>query len=492
MSTATKPAADKVVICVFDGLRPDFITPEQTPNLARFAGQSTWFREARSVFPSMTRVATTSIATGAPPRVHGVVGNAFLFPQVTREHVLDMSRADDIALAEAATGGRLVEAATFGDVLAKAGKRLAVVHTGSAGSAYLINPRARANGHWTFSIFGRDHTQTPEAVDEVLARFGSLPPRNLPRFEEIDYAEQVLTEHVLGELEPDVALIWFNEPDTSFHYRFLGSPETLSVLKHVDAAFGRILDWIAARPDAERFAVIAASDHGQISSRDALDLAGLLHGQGHAGRRAAERTLAGASIAMTGGNMGEIRILEGGTARRDAIAAWLQEQDFLGMLFSKARNEVEGEVEGSLALSLVDLDHARQPDLVYVLRSDETSDVHGNPGLCLISKGDVPVGGGMHGGLNRHELNTVLMVQAPGFELGVSDAQACGIIDIAPTILALLGLPSAPGMTGRDLAPTMEPTARVRSFELGAGGFRQRLDLADRSPSRILLSGFRI
>jgi hypothetical protein len=227
-----RPSADRVVVCVFDGLRPDMVTPDLTPNLARFATTGTWFREARSVFPSMTRVATTSIATGAPPAVHGIVGNAFYFPQATREHVLDTSLAADIALAEEATGGRFVEAATFGDQLAAAGKQLAVVHTGSAGSAYLINPRAEVNGHWTFSVFGREHSQTPEAVDAVVERFGPLPPRNLPRFEEIDYAATVLIEHVLPELKPDVALVWFNEPDTSYHYKFLGAPETLAVLRH--------------------------------------------------------------------------------------------------------------------------------------------------------------------------------------------------------------------------------------------------------------------
>jgi phosphonoacetate hydrolase len=491
MTTTAKQAADKVVICVFDGRRPDFITPEQTPNLARFAGQGTWFREARSVFPSMTRVATTSIATGAPPRVHGIMGNAFLFPEVTREHVLDLSSADDIALAEARTGGTLVEAESFGDVLAKAGKSLAVVHTGSAGSAYLINPRVKANGHWTFSIFGRAHTQTPEAVDEVIERFGPLPPRTLPRFEETDYAERVFREHVLETLRPDVALVWFNEPDTSFHYKFLGSPETLSVLKHVDAAFGRILDWVAAQPDAERYAVVAASDHGQISSSDALDLAGLINAQGHAGRRAAERVLEGASFAMTGGNMGEIRILEGGTARRDAIASWLREQDLLGMLFSKARNEVEGEVEGSFALPLVDLGHRREPDLVYVLRSGNEADPYGNPGLGLITKGDVPIGGGMHGGLNRYELNTVLMVQGDGFAPGRTEHDLCGIVDIGPTVLGLLGLAPAASMAGHSLATAKGIALRPRSFETGAGGFRQMLEIVDRGAARFVRHGGR-
>lgn len=485
------PSADRIVICVFDGLRPDFVTPELTPNLARFATQGSWFREARSVFPSMTRVATTSISTGAPPNIHGVVGNAFYCPEVTQEHALDMSRADDIALAETVTGGRLVQADSFGDVLARAGKRLAVVHTGSAGSAYLINPRAAANGHWTFSILGREHTRTPHANDEVVARFGSPPPRDLPRFEETGFAETVFREHVLAEMKPDVALIWFNEPDTSFHYRFLGSPETLAVLKAVDAAFGRILGWIASRPDADRYAVIAASDHGQISTSGAVELSTLLSAKGHAARRAAERTLAGAAVAMTGGNMGEIRILDGGNARRDAIADWLMEQDFLGMLFSRARNEVEGEVEGSFALSLVDLDHARQPDLVYVLRSGSEPDAYGYPGLGLLTKADVPVGGGMHGGLNRHELNTVLMARGAGFEQGVLDARACGIVDIAPTTLALLGLPAAATMTGLDLAQAGGIETQRRGWEVGVGGFKQKLELTDRGSGFILLNGCR-
>ena len=146
-----------------------------------------------------------------------------------------------------------VTAEPMADVLARAGKRMAVVHTGSAGSAYLINPNVRENGHWTFSLLGREHSRTPEAGDEGVARFGPLPPRRLPRFEETDYAERVFREHVLEELRPDVALIWFNEPDTSFHYRFLGTPETLNVVRTVDEAFGRILAWVDAQPDAGRY-----------------------------------------------------------------------------------------------------------------------------------------------------------------------------------------------------------------------------------------------
>jgi arylsulfatase A-like enzyme len=482
-----RPQAHRVVVCVFDGLRPDLVTAERMPNLARFAGTGTWFREARSVFPSMTRVATTSIATGAPPAVHGIVGNAFLFRQATRSHVIDTGRADDIALAERATAGRFVEVPTFADCLAREGRQVAVVHTGSAGSAHLINPRVKANRHWTFSVLGRDHTGTPEAVDEAIARFGPLPPRELPRHEEVDYATTVFVERVLAELQPAVGLIWFNEPDTSFHYRGIGSPDSLSILRHVDAAFGRILDWLEARPDRDRYAVIAASDHGQISTADQVDVAQLLEDAGHCAVWGSRRSLEGADLCLTGGNMGEIRILEGGERRRRRIADLLMEHPSTGMLFSPGRNGIEGEIPGTFAFGLVGLDHARGPDLVYALRSAEDRDPYDLPGLGLVT-GGIPQGGGMHGGLNRFELTTVLMIRAPGLDAGRVDRSPRGIIDIAPTILGLLGSAPAPTMTGRSLvAPAGSDP--VRSFSLSQGTFRQTIMVAGETGRQILVQG---
>jgi phosphonoacetate hydrolase len=393
----------------------------------------------------------------------------------------------DVKRAEVATGGRFLTARTFADQLALAGKRLAVVHTGSLGSAYLLNPRARANGHWTFSISGAEATETPDAAREVAERFGPLPQRTLPRFAEIDYATDVMIGRILPDKAFDVAVVWFNEPDTSYHYKMLGSDDTQRVLAYVDAGFGRILDWIEAQPGADGIAVIAASDHGQISSSELVPLPELLTAAGHATRRAAERDLSGCHIAYTGGNMGEIRIIDGGSARRDAIARWLSEQAFVGALFSPGRNDVEGVAPGSLAHSLVGLDHERQPDLVYVLRSSNDPDPFGFPGLGRISGGGIPVGGGMHGGLNRHELNTALLLSAPGVSAGAIDESARGIIDIAPTILTLLGVPLAATMIGQSLTqPVLDMRVSMHEAELGA--FRHRLLACRNRNGRLILT----
>jgi phosphonoacetate hydrolase len=474
--------ASRVVVVVFDGLRPDMVTPERMPNLAAFAGECTWFREARSVFPSMTRVATSSISTGAPPALHGIVGNSFYFPEVTRDFVLDTSLAADLALAEERLNGPLIAAETLGDRLAAQGKSFAVVHSGSAGSTYAINPRAAAHGHWTFSVMGGEATRTPQAVDEVVERFGPLPPRTLPRFEETDYVTRVFTEHVLAEMDPDVALIWFNEPDTSFHYKFLASDETDAIVTAVDKAFGRIRAAIEARSDAEEIAIIVASDHGQISSSGVADIAGLLSEAGHKAARASVRAINGAAVTVTGGNMGEIRIVDGDMDRRDQIARWLMQRDEIGMVFTPSDDPVQGAVAGTFSTGLVGLDHARQPELVYVLRSDTSLDPHGLPGLGLIT-GGVPVGGGMHGGLNRHELNTVLILggAAHSGAPGKTEAPA-GIVDIAPTILDLLGLAAPASMRGASLmsGDIRHHKAEIETFETGSGAFRQTFAIARR------------
>lgn len=479
--------ATRVIVAVFDGLRPDFVTPELTPNILRLAARGTWFRRARSVFPSVTRVATSAIATGAPPAVHGIVGNAFYLEGAIPERIFDTSDIGMLRRAEAHHGGRLIAVDTFGDVLARAGKRLAVVHTGSAGSAHFINPRARANGHWTFTMLGTEATQTPEAVEDAIARLGPLPERQLPRLDELAYGGRVMVEHVLPVLKPDVALIWFNEPDTTFHYRGLGSPEAKAGLQQADRAFGAILDWVEAQPDGERIAVIAASDHGQIST-------GWVEPLFDAARQAGfdlsnAKAVDGAAFLATGGISGEIRLRGNDSSQLERIAAWLMEQPTIGHVFSRGSGE-EGDIAGTLSLDLIGAGHAgRQPDLMFILKSSLEADQYGLPGLGAMTPGDVPLGGGMHGGINPHELNTVLIVGTGAGEVGSISQEPAGIIDIGPTVLGLSGLAKAPSMVGRDLSRPAREEARIRRVATGRGAFTQQVEFAEQDGRRFILGG---
>lgn len=58
------------------GLTPRLLP--HAPRLAALAGQG-WMRPVREVLPAVTTTAQATILTGQPPRVHGIVGNGWLF-----------------------------------------------------------------------------------------------------------------------------------------------------------------------------------------------------------------------------------------------------------------------------------------------------------------------------------------------------------------------------------------------------------------------------
>src|SRR5262245_5442263 len=53
--------AQRVILVVWDGMRPDLVGAELTPNLHAFAERGAWYRRAVGVFPSVTRPTTSSV-----------------------------------------------------------------------------------------------------------------------------------------------------------------------------------------------------------------------------------------------------------------------------------------------------------------------------------------------------------------------------------------------------------------------------------------------
>jgi hypothetical protein len=445
MGALSPGTIERVVIVVFDGLRPDLVSAETTPHLHRFRAGGASFANARSVFPSMTRVCSSSIAAGAPPAVHGIVGNAFFHAKVS-DGPLDLATKEGFDRF-AQLGEPALTAPTLGDVLAAAGKSLAIAHGGSPGATFALAPSADVHGHWVYNAFGPQASLTPEAGLVMRDRFGPEPARDLPLFAVVDRVADVFIDHVLAERAPDVAMIWFPEPDTSSHYIGLGAPETLAVLRHCDTQFGRILDALDAPGWRDRTLVMVLSDHGQITVTKEIPLFEELTGAGFAITRASDD---GAILQGVAGSFGELRLRAGHRATLDRVVAWLQEQPATGHLFTRDVNGIEGVAPGTLSMRLVGLDHGRAPDIAFTLRSGTEPDSYGLPGQGLFM-GGVPVGGGMHGGLNPHEMTTVLMLGGPGVQAGERVSPA-GLIDVAPTVLAAHGLAIPPTMVGRPLA----------------------------------------
>ena len=267
----------------------------------------------------MTRVAGCSFATGSLPGVHGIVDNMFYLPPWFKDEPLDTGQFGDLMAAEKGLDGRLVEAEGLGCALARAGKSYAVTHTGSAGSSYMVNHKADLNGHWTFNLHGREKTKTPQAVDEMVDRFGPLPQKGVPQYDEVDYGAQVFCEYVLPERRPDVALIWFVEPDTSYHFTGgVGSRDAEAVTHRVDQHFGRILEVIADQPDGAQTLVAAMSDHGHLTTID--NGFELLQALDEAGFAAARRPGPGVELVASWGVCSAMRLADSAKGRLPELA----------------------------------------------------------------------------------------------------------------------------------------------------------------------------
>src|SRR5262245_5537134 len=234
--TAALPAAagnaTLNMVLVLDGLRPDSITAEETPNLWRLRQEGVAFLEGHSVFPTVTRANATAIATGTYPSRNGIFGNSLYVRAVdpNRAFVNDDHRA--LLRLDAVTNGGMVLTESLGEILAKRGKTLAVVSSGSTGSALLANHRAPkgvgvlVNAYWEPDV----RVAFPDAVNEaILRQFPAAPRKGGARdsyVEPVIWTQRVLRDYVLPDLKPDVVINWLTEPDHLQHAIGAGAPES--------------------------------------------------------------------------------------------------------------------------------------------------------------------------------------------------------------------------------------------------------------------------
>jgi len=69
-----------VLLFIVDGMRPDAISPESTPNLHRLAREGAHTLQARTVMPSATLPCHMSLFHSLPPERHGITTNTYTPP----------------------------------------------------------------------------------------------------------------------------------------------------------------------------------------------------------------------------------------------------------------------------------------------------------------------------------------------------------------------------------------------------------------------------
>jgi arylsulfatase A-like enzyme len=418
-----------VLLVVMDGMRPDYITPEFMPNLHALGKAGVVAERHHSTFPTVTRVNASSIATGCYPATHGILENKIFIPAVS-SNPIDVSEAPELLEAEEKTHGKLLTTQSLGELMAKKGKKLFVAGSSSTGTSFLLNHKITGDGVWN----SRGFVKPDEDEERATKLLGAFPKNDGKPFVSGNrWAVRAILEHAASENPPDAMILWITDPDGVAHGKGIGSPEVLAALRHVDGELGFLLDGLKARGLKDKINIFVSTDHGFSTYTGGFNLNKLL------GAHSLEKdvTLVKNQIYVKGHD--EKRIKE--------IVRLLQAAPGAGAIFTRAEKpgSPAGFVPGTLSFDLIHWNHERAADIFVDSNWSDATNAFGFRGTTTSS------GTAGHGTSSPFDLNIRLLASGPAFKRALRSEVPTGNIDLAPTILHLLGIEPPSSMDGRIL-----------------------------------------
>lgn len=416
----------RVVAVIMDGLRRDFVSPELTPTLSALRDRGTWFGAHRSVFPSCTRVVSSSFATGCLPTRHGLAGNSVCLIDDDRLVLHDVGKPIFVEEKRRLTG-RVLDRPTLAERLAPSGGVI-VFNNVSPGAAYMHDPDGHGHVYHRAGSFGPGRVRI-EGEGELAVSQG-------PDGDEA--AARRFASEIVQDRRPSFAVLWLSEPDTTQHLTPLGSPLHREVLARTDQRVREILEAVdACRRAGEEILFIVGSDHGHETVTEIVDVAAELVEEGlKAGLESDDVVVA------PNGTSALIYVDARATDQIPAIGAFLAQRRWSGRVFGpEALGEAGLPGGGGLAFAVA-------------MTSDQEVNEFGIPGRSFAV---MPAGGkakragcGQHGGLGKYEQSPFLIIEGEGFTAGARVDDVSSAVDVAPTVLSFLGRP-AEDLDGRAL-----------------------------------------
>jgi hypothetical protein len=453
----------KLVLVVIDGLTPEAleqgIAAGRTPALAAFS-ESGWSGRGTSVFPSLTPVCLTSIATGSFPDVHHiphlvwyhrgeqrVIEYGSSFPamravgarRAIRDTIFGMSGE------HVSTG-----ATTVFEALEDAGLEPAAInftcYRGRTRHPIKLPALARRN-RWYEAVYGPKHffffnlfeserTGAPLAIRSRLE--GSID----------EYAATVGRWLVTRDA---FDFLVFYLPDYDYASHLAGPDASLDALERTDRALGRLVEAAGGHEGfLERYAVVICSDHGQTRVERAARLQDALPGELD-GVLALASNRAGMAYRLPGCRLPARELAERLDDEPAADVVLFREDEAVvarraGSQLHFALEGEEWRLEGDASV----LDSDRYPNGLerawHAALAPTAGDVlvSAAEGWELVDGGGRHhAGGGSHGSLVAGD-SFVPLITA-GFDEPPLPPEP-GITDIAPLVLAQLGVPAPESM----------------------------------------------
>ena len=430
-------APNRHLLIVLDGLRPDYVTPDLMPNLHALGQRGVVFTNHHAVYPTVTRVNSSSISTGAYPERHGILGNAVFFPRVEAARFLDTGQRADLEKIRADQDGVLLTATTLGEVLQSRGHKMLAVGSGTTGAVFLLNYTV-AGG----AIIHTDYALPETLQARVLSTVGPAPAEAHPNDPRNRRAVQAFLQVGIPAVAPSVSVIWLSDPDTTAHALGMGHPTTIEALRRLDLEIKNIQDGLRTAGLLDTYNLWVTSDHGFATYTGAPDVRGLL--------KPFSGTLADGTPRIVNGETA-IYVRDGNRQVIGQIVRELQRTPGIGAIFtrSNATGSLSGWADGTLSFDAARWTHARSGDILY---SPEWTDGKNKFGWAGTSASNGVAG---HGSSSPFEIHNTLIASGPDLKKGVTISTSSGNVDFAPTFLHMLGIPAPATMQGRPLIEAM-------------------------------------
>ncbi|HKV54214.1 MAG TPA: alkaline phosphatase family protein [Candidatus Binataceae bacterium] len=502
------------VLMVWDGLRPDLVDSQDTPNLVSLAHEGVLFEHHHSIFPTITMVDAAALSTGGFPGATGIFGDSlYLMPVLGAKaaealpligYLMDAplnvenSRYLATLNGPGAFDGYLLGVEGIAQQVERAGGYVAIV--GKAGPTFLFDDQQNhRKADPSNYLFIADDVSTPELSPSELA---SKPPIKREDLASAASRDRWLLRFVLEKALPAaraasargraaMVVFWQHNPDLAQHVAGLGTRAAFDALRQSDANLAKIRGEIARLGLQRATDLMVVSDHGFATVRMGLSLSELLVGAGIKHSQSSNDIV----VARNGGE--DLVYLSPEAfpteeARRATLARivdFAEAQEWCGPIFSQkpAPNDPKnqqnhlGWIPGTFAQDALGLSNStRSPDLVISFRELPNLDNRGltgpgNPAFALGLHGQVAVknvsqplvrpvpgvvysdalsfstGMGIHGAAGARELRNFCAVEGPDFRRHFADPDPSGNADIAPTIRQILNQTTPAGASGRPL-----------------------------------------
>lgn len=448
--------AEHVVVVVWDGMRPDFITPRYTPTLYQLTQEGTFFRNHHSVYISTTEVNGAALATGAYPDHSGIIANKEYRPEINWLEPAATEAVDTIRRGDYLTGGHYLAVPTMAELLHRAGFRTAVAGTKPVA---LLQDRfnrrpnpAAANSMMVYTGYSIPFAALVSIVEMVGRGFPTNAALNDPRNR---WTTKAMTQQMWLNGVPKLSVLWMSEPDASQHAKSPGSPAALAALGSNDRNLAAVLAALQEKGVRNKTDVLVVSDHGFSTIAEGINLETMLKQAGFKAARKLDDPEPGQVLVGGLGGSAMLYVVDHEEAVIRRLVKYLQESAFGGVIFCRLP------LPGTFRLEQAHINSSRtHPDIVVAMRWWNRTNQFGAYGTLFGESGKA--GAGTHGSLSRYDMHNILVAAGPDFRRGYVDELPSGNIDVAPTVLAVLGIRPPDSMDGRVLSEAFAGSVQAK------------------------------